>query len=101
MCCSPNRVEKGLYCPCSENSDCEADLCLCFRISKLLVLSCEGSIYLFIYLFIVHSKNKIQIKTWIIRITSRTDYKNNKQKKKKKKKKKKKVFSVKRAINLP
>ena len=44
--------EEGLYYPCSENKGadqlhgyCEADLCLCFRLCKLLVFSCDGSYY--------------------------------------------------------
>ena len=40
------KVEK-LYYPCSENKgadhNCEADLCLCFRVCKLLVFPCVGS----------------------------------------------------------
>ena len=46
------KVEE-LYYPCSENKGTdqllcyrEADLHLCFRICKLLVFSCDGSIYL-------------------------------------------------------
>ena len=44
------KVEE-LYYPCSENkgayqlrSYCEADLCLCFRLCRLLVFPCRGSI---------------------------------------------------------
>ena len=43
-------VEKKLYYPCSENkgadqlrSFCEADLYLCFRLCRLLVVTCGGS----------------------------------------------------------
>ena len=43
-------VEEELYYPCSENkgadqlrSYCEADLRLCFRLSRLLVFPCGGS----------------------------------------------------------
>ena len=47
--------EEGLYYLCSGNkgadqlrSYCEADLRLCFRICKLLVLPCGGSIIIFV-----------------------------------------------------
>ena len=44
------KEEEGLYYPCSENkgadqlrSYCEADLCLCFRLCRLLVFPYKGS----------------------------------------------------------
>ena len=36
------KVEEELYYPSSENEG-EADLCLCFRLSRLLVFPCGGS----------------------------------------------------------
>ena len=38
------KEEEGLYYPCSENKGVEAGLRLCFRICRLLVFLCSGSL---------------------------------------------------------
>ena len=54
-----------MYYPCSENKDAdqlrghrEADLRLCFRLCKLLVFSCTGSIVFLIYSFFLELSRK-------------------------------------------